>query len=208
MDVNELKKIYIKLNALNDALFQTTARNPSASLSDNSWDSYNSNLDKLSTLTSDDHYTTLKVTPNQVGRRSVLLASNFSIKAYQAVKYLHDMYGGDELSTQSAPSKPQTTNSNSGHTFSQTSVVTQDQDNTQSQVTDVHIEFNQTLTYINEVIFESRSKYEEGTKERTFLDKLKDGIVTAKTTADLVKIILTTAVQCGISTEFLAEIFK
>lgn len=206
MDLDELKKIYLRLNALNDALL-STARNPSATLSDNSWDSYNSSLDRLRTLTSDDHYATLKVTPNQVGRRSVLLASNFSIKVYQAVKYLHDMYGGNELNSQSAPSRPQTS-VNNGNTFSQTSVLTQDQDNIQSQITDVHVEFNQTLSYITEVIIESRSKYNEGTKERTFLDKLKDGIITAKTTADLVKIILTTAVQCGISTEFLAEIFK
>jgi hypothetical protein len=127
-----------------------------------------------------------------------------STKVYQATDYLYETQKSAYIQEGTRPPRrPQTAEGNS---ISQT--VHQAQDNKQSQRTEVNIEFNQTLTYMTEVIVEAKSKYPEGSKERTFLDKLKDGITTAKTTTDLVKMIMSLAVQLGITTEVLGEIFK
>lgn len=113
------------------------------------------------------------------------------------------------LSDAYAPQKPRV---GDGNLISQTSVLSQGQGSTQAQVTEVqvsvNVEFNQTLTYMTESIVEARVLYREGTKERTFLDKLKDGVSTAKTTADLIKMIMSAAIQFGITTEVLGQIFK
>ena len=54
----------------------------------------------------------------------------------------------------------------------------------------------------------ARSKFKEGSKERNFMDKLKEGVVLARSTADLIKMIATAAAQFGISAEVLKQIFS
>jgi hypothetical protein len=201
--MNDLKKLFIRLNALNDSLIPS-ANNASAMIHDkSSWDGFNSTLDELAELTKDNHYLSLKIQPIHMGTIHYILTSNFSSKVYQAVNYLFETQKQTNLREDCAPQRPKASD---GGSISQT--VHQAQDNAQSQITEVSIEFNQTLTYMTEVIVEAKVKYPEGSKERTFLDKLKDGISTAKTTADLIKMIMTLAIQLGITTEVLGEIFK
>lgn len=200
----EYRKIFYRLNALNDTLI-SAAQNHGSSISDGSWDSFNASLATLNNITNDDHYLTLKVIPRNGTARLIVSTSTFSMKVYQAVKYLYDTQNS-ALFNDEPPQKPSVKNGE-GNSISHTAVMSQDQRNSQSQRTEINIEFNQTLTYMTEVIVESRLKYPEGTKERTFIDKLKDTISTAKTTADLIKMIMTLAVQYGISAEVLKEIF-
>lgn len=205
---SDLKKIYIRLNALNDSLLPN-ATDKYAAIRDGSWDLFNASLQTLTQLTNDSYFTSLKISPVTHGATPLVRVSDYSSKVYQAVSYLYETEQDTGLSDVYPPQKPKV---GDGNSISQTSVLSQGQDSNQSQVTEVqvsvNIEFNQTLTYMTESIVEARSRYKEGTKERTFLDKLKDGISTAKTTADLIKMIMTAAVQFGITTEVLGEIFK
>jgi hypothetical protein len=202
---NEYKRVFYRLNALNDTLI-SAAQNHGSSISDGSWDSFNASLATLNSMTGDEHYLTLKIVPRDGASRLIVPVSNFSMKAYQAVKYLYDTQS-ETLCYDDPPQKPNV-KSGEGNTFSHTAVMNQDQRNSQSQRMEVNIEFNQTLTYMTEAIVESRLKYPEGTKERTFLDRLKDGISAAKSTADLIKMIMMTAAQYGISTDVLKDIFS
>lgn len=207
MQSTSLKQIYLRINALNDALLSMLARNSCATLHDNSWDSFNTDMDTLRNITSDAHYQSLKISPTHGNNRLMIAVSNYSIKVYQAVKYLYDTYGDSELSSAYGPTNPQNYN-NTGNTFSQTSVLNQDQKNNQTQTTEINIEFNQTLMYITEAVVEAKSKFKEGTKERNFIDKLKNAITLTKNTADLIKTIMMVAVEYGIAVETLHEIFK
>lgn len=201
--MSDLNNLYIRLNALNDSLIPR-AGNAGATINDQStWGGFNTTLDELTRMTNDPHYATLKISPNHLNSRSFVLVSNLSTKVYQAVSYLYETQRHTGLREAYSPQRPQ---SSGGGSISQT--VHQAQENAQSQVTEVNVEFNQTLTYIIEVIVEAKANYPEGSKERTFLDKLKEGISTAKTTADLIKMIMTLAIQLGITTEVLSEIFK
>jgi len=201
---SDLKKIYIRLNTLNDSLLPD-ATNRNATIRDNSWNIFNTSLQELVQLTQDDHYRALRIDPINHGSQPFVLVSNYSSKVYQAVNYLYEMEKDTGLRDVYTPQKPRVRD---GNGVSQTSILTQAQDNVQSQVTEVNVEFNQTLTYMTEVIVEARANYPEGSKERAFLDKLKSGISTAKSTADLIKMIMALAIQLGITTEVLGQIFK
>lgn len=205
--MDALHNIYIRLTSLNDSLLAgiSTTTSRSATIRDTgTWDGFNSALDEIFNLTKDSYYTTLKVIPHSTSSSRFVLLTEMSTKVYQATNYLFETQKGAYIQEGTRP--PQRPNTSEGNSISQT--VHQAQDNAQSQVTDVNIEFNQTLTYMTEVIVEARTKYLEGSNERTFLDKLKDGISTAKSTADLVKMVISLAVQLGITTEVLGEIFK
>ncbi len=198
-----MNNLYIRLTTLNDSLLPRST-NGSATIHDApTWNGFNLIMDELANLTQEPYYTSLKITPNNINSRPFVLVSNLSTKVYQAANYLFETQKTNSLREAYPPQRPKTADNGS---VSQT--VHQAQDNIQSQVTEVNVEFNQTLTYVTEMVIEAKSKYPEGTKERTFLDKLKDGIATAKTTADIVKMIMTLAVQLGITTEVLGEIFK
>lgn len=201
--MSNINNLYIRLTTLNDSLLPRST-NGSATIHDSpTWVGFNAIMDELVGLTQDTYYTSLKITPNNINSRPFVLVSNLSTKVYQATNYLFETQKTSNLREAYPPQKPKTANNGS---VSQT--VHQAQDSTQSQVTEVNVEFNQTLTYVTEMVIEAKSKYPEGTKERTFLDKLKDGIATTKTTADIVKMIMNLAVQLGITTEILSDIFK
>lgn len=201
---DKYQKIYYKINSLNDSLLPL-AQNPSATMQDNSWELFNGFLDELVTLTKDEYYGALKVHPVRRGSLQILLASDLSIKVYQALSYLYktqDQY----LDEDTPPQKPVIKNA-TGQNITQNSVLTQDQQNDQKQDVQVNIEFNQTLTYMTEALVEAKQSFKENSKERKFLDTLKESITTAKTTADLIKMIAAAAVQFGITPEVLAQIF-
>ncbi len=205
--MDKLHNLYIRLTSLNDSLLAgiASATSRSATIRDaGTWEGFNSALDEIFNLTKDPYYTTLKVTPHNTSSSRFVLLTEMSTKVYQATDYLFETQKAAYIQEGTRP--PQRPNTPGGNSISQT--VHQAQESTQSQITEVNVEFNQTLTYITEVVVEAKSKYPEGTKERTFLDKLKDGISTAKSTADLLKMIMTLAVQLGITTEVLGEIFK
>ncbi len=196
------RKIFFKLNSLNDSLLPL-AQNPSHTLRDHIWDGFNSILDELAKLSGDIHYLTLKAIPTHLNNRSSMQASNFSIKVYQAVSYLYNTQ--DNYLDEFAP--PQTPKSSvNGQSITQNAI--QDQKNTQKLNVEVNVEFNMALSYLTEALIEARPQYKEGSKERGFLEKLKSGIVMAKSTADLIKMIASAAAEFGISAGVLKHIFS
>ncbi len=180
MDEN-YKKTYFKLHSLNDSLLPI-AQDSNATMHDNSWEMFNGLLDELTRLTKDNHYQALKISPTRRGSLQILLATDFSIKVYQALSYLYQTQP-DYLDEEVAPQKP-TVKDGKGQNITQTSVLSQEQQNDQKQHVEVNVEFNQTLSYMTEALVEAKSQFPDGTKERSFLDKLKESITTAKTTAE------------------------
>lgn len=202
--MNEIKSIYIKLLALNVTLLSRVG--PNAIVNDGSWGSFNQLLGRLEALTQDDYYSTLKVKPMDAsGDMPWVLVSSFGSKVYQAAHYLYATRKSGELSDQYPPESPK---ARDGEGMTQTAIFASTQENAQSQTSTITIEFNQTLTYMTEAIVEARGLYSEGTKERTFLNKLKEGISTAKSTAELIKMIMLIATQYGLTVAELAKIFK
>jgi hypothetical protein len=202
------RKAFFKLKSLNDSLL-TLAQNPSHMLRDPTlWNTFNSLMDELAKVSEDTYYLTLKAEPNSFGNRPMMSASNLSLKAYQAVAYLHSTQDGylDEFPSPKNPAE--FAGKGNGQVITQNATAHQAQKATQHQETTVNIEFNQTLQYMTEAITEARSKFKEGTDERKFLDKLKEGVVLAKNTADLIKMIASAAAQFGISATVLKQIFS
>src|SRR5690606_15808809 len=136
------------------------AQNQSATMHDNSWEMFNGLLVELKELTKDDHYIELKINPIRRGSMQILLATDFSIKVYQALSYLYNTQA-DFLDEEIAPQKPVVINKD-GQNITQTSVLSQDQQNAQKQHVEVNIEFNQTLSYMTESLVEAKAKFPEG----------------------------------------------
>lgn len=202
------RKAFFKLNSLNDSLLPL-AQDPSHMLRDaTQWNTFNSLMDELARVTQDTHYLTLKAEPSRFGNHPMMSTSNLSVKVYQAVTYLHSTQDGylDEFPQPKNPAD--LARKGSGQVITQNAVANQDQKATQKQETTVNVEFNQTLAYMTEAITEARSQFKEGTNERKFLDKLKESVVMAKTTADLIKMIASAAAQFGITAEVLKKIFS
>lgn len=202
------RKSFFKLNSLNDSLLPL-AQNPSHMLTDASqWNTFNGLMDELAKASQDTHYLALKAEPSRFGTKPIISTSNLSVKVYQAVTYLHSTQDGylDEFPQPKNPAD--LARKGGGQVITQNAVANQDQNATQKQELTVNIEFNQTLTYMTEAITEARSQFKEGSNERKFLDKLKEGIVMAKNTADLIKMIAAAAAQFGISAAVLQQIFS
>lgn len=202
------RKAFIKLNALNDSLLPL-AQDPSHQLTDaTQWNTFNGLMDELAKVSEDTHYLSLKAQPFMFGSKPMMSTSNLSVKVYQAVSYLYatqDAYL-DEFTPPKNPADH--SKKGSGQVITQNAVANQDQRASQTQQTTVNVEFNQTLAYMTEAITEARSEFKEGTNERKFLDKLKESVVLAKSTADLIKMIASAAAQFGITAEVLKQIFS
>lgn len=199
--MDEIKKIYIQLKTLHESLIPSIG-DKSATLADaNIWNNFNTKLNQLCKLTQDDHFLSLAANPTSVGGgRQFILTSNLARSVYQATSYLFET---QNLADQLPPIKPE--NRGNGN-ITQTSISHQNQENFQN--THINIEFNQTLTYVTEVLVEAKSDYPEDTKERTFIDKVKSGLSTTKNTAEIIRLILTTASELGIAVDILSKLFK
>ncbi len=177
----------------------TPGQNQSTAIKDRSWESYNSLLEKVIVLTKEDSLSDLMIVPDNAGPTPYVMASEFSSKVFRLVNYLYEEYVDDitlTYPTSPSASRNPTTSPSLSQTFSQ------------NQSTEINIEFNQTLTFFNDAITSAKSEYKEGTKERNFLDTLKTGIQAARSAVDLVKIVLTTSAQYGITLELLQHMLN
>ena len=197
--MNEIKKIYLQLKALNESLVHNTNNTSSLITDSGVWENFNNTLTTLFDMTQDSHYESLKVNPTDHVLEHVS-APSFASSVYQATSYLFETQKTSALSDEYPPDRPKATNGG----ITQTTISSQEN----SQNTSINIEFNQTLTYITEVLVEAKSEYPEGTKERAFIDKVKAGLATAKSTAEIIKLILATGSELGIALDVLVKLFK
>lgn len=194
MDFEKIEKLYIRLNALNEVLLPQ-AQNASGTIHDDSWRTFNQELVQLSQITGDDYYSDLAVSQDQYG--GYILATDFSSAVYRAAQYL---YKTQEDNLDIHPPRSPSGNWSGGAAVSQTV-------NT-NQTTEINIEFNQTLSYISESIGAAKAKYEAGTNERKFLDKVKAAVSATKTSAEILKMIVSLAAELGISADTLKDMFQ
>lgn len=197
--MNEIKKIYLQLKALNESLVHNTNNKSSLITDSGIWENFNNTLSSLVGITQDQHYESLKVHPTDHVLEHVS-APSFASNVYQATSYLFETQKTSKLSDEYPPERPKPTNGG----ITQTTISSQEN----SQNTNINIEFNQTLTYVTEMLVEAKSDYPEGTKERTFIDKVKAGLTTTKSTAEIIKLILATASELGIAVDALTKLFK
>ena len=149
------------------------------------WDQYNDVIDELSQLTEGD-YSRYRIVPDDIsGVGKAIRPFSLKMKAAGLVGRLHGEYFSDEPDP--LASSPDT-------------VISQSQDQTQSFQFQLVLEFQSTLD-------QKIPQHKEGTKERTFLDKLKGGLASVRDTAGLIKLILQTGKEIGLSFEDILGIF-
>jgi hypothetical protein len=79
---------------------------------------------------------------------------------------------------------------------------------TQSNNQDVSVEVVQSLVLdIQAQLVAKEHEYKDGTAEKTFISKVKAGLKTVKSTAELMTLVLTTASTLGLSLHQLAALF-
>lgn len=182
MDKNIIKQIYQELQGY---LSQTLKPKDSYEItSDKSvWEQYNGSIDILNKNTDDD-FGRFKILPEDCNYPSISISS-FRQKLGGLIMHLHAKYFFDEPAPLSG---------------SPTTVITQNQQQDQSQ--NVYIQF---LLDIQSGIDKNIDKYDEGTKEKSFLKNLKSQLSTVTNITQLFSLILKIAKNIGLNPE---EILK
>lgn len=152
----------------------------------NFWEQHNITIDELNSLT-DKNYDKYKLTPIMLNSKRLVITRNmYRQKLGGLIARLHGEYFKDEpVPFAEMPS----------------TIITQSQNQSQS----VHI---QLLLEVNDLINEKLNKVEEGSKEKGFLERIKDSLSSVKNISQLVTLLLTTAHQFGISIEQLKDLFN
>jgi hypothetical protein len=73
----------------------------------------------------------------------------------------------------------------------------QSQDN--HQVTEVSVEFNQTIISLTEILTKKEAELDEGTPEKGFVQKLKSLLAGAKSGLDVIRLIMVLAAEFGLT---------
>lgn len=154
------------------------------------WDQVNNTINELNTV-SGKNYDNFKLNPVFINQRGLIPHHAIKISAYRLklgglIARLHGEYFSDEPAPFSGMP---------------TTVISQTQQQTQSfQV--------QMLLEIQSKIDERVSKFDEGSKERTFLEKIKSSLVSVKNITELIMLILATGKGLGLTIEQILNILK
>lgn len=205
MDAKQLLKIYNGLNSINLSL---SLMGTTTTIHDGSWEHFNKLVDEAAQLTSDQHLTTSKIQglSDHKGRPFVRV-TEYATKVFAATRYLYDQYHEDYFDDDVQP--PTLGGGSSRGTSTPSHVInnTQNQEARQNQSTEVNIEFNQTFQYVTEQLIRAEDKFDDGTPEKGFISKMKAVVSTARSTADIIKLIAATAAETGLAVEALKKIF-
>jgi len=151
----------------------------------NEWEQYNNTIDELNKLTDKD-YNRFKLEPLHGSLGSFVRLETYCQKLGGLIARLHAEYFSDEV----APfaEMPST-------------IITQSQEQTQSfQI--------QMLLEVQSKIDEKIAKFDEGSKERKFLEKVKGSLASIRNIAGLIALLLSVAKECGLSIEDLKSLFN
>lgn len=186
MDKQEIKPIYGELMGFLSQTPIQPADKPEKSLYDEAiWTHYNKCIQKLNDLTGKDYSDYIIEPQHSNSFGSFITLTIYRNKLGGIISRLHAEYfeemaepfgGGPSI------------------------VVNQSQQQTQS----VSV-LLQTVVELRDKIDQELPKYEEGTKEKGFLKKLKDSITTATSVTNLMSIIVKLAAEFGISPDMLAR---
>jgi len=151
------------------------------------WEQYNNTIKELNGVTGK-NYSRYELQPSARRDDGVLHLINYVYrqKLGGLIAHLYGEYFSDEV----APfaEMPST-------------IITQSQNQNQSlQV--------QLLLEVSDLIHEKLGKVQDGSKEKTFLEKIKASLSSVKNVSQLVSLLLTTAHQLGITIEQLRSLFS
>lgn len=150
-----------------------------------SWDQINQSIDELNQL-SGKNYDRFKILPTEGTSESFVRTITFRQKIGGLISRLHAEFFSDE-------SKP--------FSGGPSTIISQNQ-NVQQEV---------KIEIINEIkdkIIEKIGKYSEGSKERTFLEKLKDNIKGVSNINGLILLVLKLANSVGLTVDKIRQIFE
>lgn len=204
MDSKQLLKIYNGLNSINLSL---SLMGTTTTMHDGSWEHFNSLIEQAAQLTSDQHFLTSKIQASSGHRGQPFVRVNdYASKVFAATSYLYDQYHEDYFDDDV---RPPTLGGKISGSSSPAHVInnTQHQESSQSQNTEINIEFNQTFQYVTEQLIHAEEKFEDGSPEKGFIQKMKSVLSTARSTADIIKLIAVTAAETGLAAEALKKIF-
>jgi len=150
------------------------------------WNQYNDVIDELNQVTNSKDYSRYRIDPEDIsGYGPAIRPFTLKMKAAGLVGRLHAEYFSDEPNP--LASSPDT-------------VITQSQEQNQSFQIQLVLEFQSTLD-------QKIPQHKEGSNERTFLEKLKGPLASVRDTAGLLKLILQTGKDIGLSFDDILKIF-
>lgn len=183
----DTKKVYNYLNGLNTSLIYSSE---AGVIRDNSWEKYNSILKELEAFYSDSLFKEYQVSIRPINGTPTVNRGEFQRKVFGATQYLHEQY----LDEWTLP--PKTNDAPNGNTTPQ-AVVHQTQSNQQS--TEVNVEFNITLMQMSEVLAKAEENYPDtNSLENKFIKKIKELLPTAKSSIEIISLVLKCAKDFGI----------
>lgn len=150
----------------------------------NLWEHYNQTIDELNIIT-EDKYDRFKVQPNQGALGPFVFLDTFRMKIGGIISRLHGTYFSDEPAPFSG--MPNTT-------------ISVNQQQSQS----IQIEIIMEMT---ELIHEKLNRVDKGSKEETFLKKVKDSLRGVTSITQLVALLVKTANELGLNIQELMKIF-
>ena len=149
------------------------------------WEQYNSTIQELNSVTGK-NYDNFKLASMRGSARQAIPVEMYRQKLGGLIARLHGEYFSDEVTP--FAEMPST-------------VISQSQNQNQS----LHV---QLLLELNDLIHEKLGKVQDGTKEKTFLEKVKASLSSVKSISQLITLILTTSHELGITIEQLKSLFS
>ncbi len=149
------------------------------------WEQYNKTIQELNSVTGKD-YNRYRLTPIRGGGGRLHLPNDvYHQKLGGLIARLHaEYFSGEPTPFAEMPS----------------TIITQSQNQSQS----VQV---QLLLEVNDLIHEKLGEFQDGSKEKTFLEKIKASLSSVKNVRQLVSLLLKTAKTLGITIEQLKDLF-
>lgn len=149
------------------------------------WEQYNECIEKLSSVSGKD-YSRFKIDPIRWGRDNIFVpVTLYRQKLGGVISKLHAEYFEDEQDPLGVSPK---------------TVISQSQLQNQSV-------FIQVILDTQSKIDENIPKYAEGSKEKSFLEKVKSSLASVSNVVQLINLLLTTAKDFGLDIEKLSKMF-
>jgi len=153
------------------------------------WENYNNTVGIIIKETGDENFNRFKLAGNDVQRRDddgiqFIKLITYNQKLGGIISYIYGKYFADEINPLSGT--PST-------------IISQNQQQSQSI---------QIILEVQEKLIEAKHKYPEQSKERKFIDKIKDSLPSIKSAADLLGIIFKVAKDFGVGIDELKAIFS
>lgn len=193
----EIRPLYLELQGY---LKQLSKNVNNIIKTEETWNNYHSVIDELNSLTGED-YNKFKLKINYINSNSFgnpynyVNSDNFRFQLGGLIQKIYGSYFQDE--------KNPTDDSTSPQNIQPANVINNVQSQSQSQSIKLEI-----AVEITEIIARKISDYEEGSKERTFLEQIKDGLKEGKNVVELVNLILSTGINIGLTMPVILQLLS